>query len=190
MSSSRQVCWQVSMFLKAFQCWWWESASSPTWCTSASCRRSPTYCWAPPTSSSPAVSMTDTGFGFFTCLFLQTEQLQTASPKKNEQYGWMLCYWRATKRTAFCHSVSKRILCEVESNHVFQWHVHVHVHVHVYLSFSSCFYFFQQCFLCFYSTVLVVVNHYMAFQYFAQEYYPFSEVSIWSGWYYYISYLW
>lgn len=24
--------------------------------------------------------------------------------------------------------------------------------------------------------VLVVVNHYMAFQYFAQEYYPFSEV--------------
>uniref|UniRef100_I3K579 Protein TEX261 n=1 Tax=Oreochromis niloticus TaxID=8128 RepID=I3K579_ORENI len=25
-------------------------------------------------------------------------------------------------------------------------------------------------------TVLVVVNHYMAFQYFAQEYYPFSEV--------------
>ncbi|KAI3376322.1 hypothetical protein L3Q82_016801, partial [Scortum barcoo] len=26
------------------------------------------------------------------------------------------------------------------------------------------------------SCVLVVVNHYMAFQYFAQEYYPFSEV--------------
>lgn len=25
-------------------------------------------------------------------------------------------------------------------------------------------------------SVLVVVNHYMAFQYFAQEYYPFSEV--------------
>lgn len=28
----------------------------------------------------------------------------------------------------------------------------------------------------FLAAVLVVVNHYMAFQYFAQEYYPFSEV--------------
>lgn len=26
-------------------------------------------------------------------------------------------------------------------------------------------------------TVLVVLNHYLAFQYFAEEYYPFSEVS-------------
>lgn len=33
-------------------------------------------------------------------------------------------------------------------------------------------YFFLICF----PSVLVVVNHYMAFQYFAQEYYPFSEV--------------
>lgn len=32
--------------------------------------------------------------------------------------------------------------------------------------------FFLRCLL----PVLVVVNHYMAFQYFAQEYYPFSEV--------------
>lgn len=31
------------------------------------------------------------------------------------------------------------------------------------------------CLICF-PSVLVVVNHYMAFQYFAQEYYPFSEV--------------
>lgn len=30
--------------------------------------------------------------------------------------------------------------------------------------------------ICF-PSVLVVVNHYMAFQYFAQEYYPFSEVT-------------
>lgn len=35
-------------------------------------------------------------------------------------------------------------------------------------------------------SVLVVVNHYMAFQYFAQEYYPFSEVQslIWYGSFY------
>lgn len=30
---------------------------------------------------------------------------------------------------------------------------------------------------CLYIAGLVVVNHYMAFQYFAQEYYPFSEVT-------------
>lgn len=32
--------------------------------------------------------------------------------------------------------------------------------------------------LCLHSPVLVVVNHYMAFQFFAQEYYPFSEVML------------
>lgn len=64
-SSSRQLSWRVCTSLKASQCWWWESASSPTWCTSACCRRSRTYCWAPRTSSSPVVSMTDAGLRFF-----------------------------------------------------------------------------------------------------------------------------
>lgn len=117
-SSSRQVCWQVSMFSKASHCWWWESASSPTWCILASCRPSPTYCWAPPTSFSPVVSIMDTGFEFFNSLFL---------------------VFFFQKR----HSLTSTK---------------------------------QHCFLCLHSAVLVVVNHYMAFQYFAQEYYPFSEV--------------
>lgn len=64
-SSSRQLSWRVCTSLKASQCWWWESASSPTWCTSACCRRSRTYCWAPRTSSSPVVNMTDAGLRFF-----------------------------------------------------------------------------------------------------------------------------
>lgn len=59
-SSSRQLSWRVCTSLKASQCWWWESASSPTWCTSACCRRSRTYCWVPRTSSSLVVNMWDT----------------------------------------------------------------------------------------------------------------------------------
>lgn len=110
--SSRQVCWRASTCLKASQCWWLDSASSPTWCTLASCRRSLTYYWAPPTSSSPVVSVT------------------------------LVVRWWRVPRCIFLLPFSDIV------------------------SFS----FF------FHSPVLVVVNHYLAFQYFAQEYYPFSEV--------------
>ena len=57
-SSSPQGCWPVSISLRASQCWWWGSASSPTWCTLASCRLSLTSRWAPQTLSFPVVSMT------------------------------------------------------------------------------------------------------------------------------------
>lgn len=46
---------------------------------------------------------------------------------------------------------------------------------------QSCIYSFRSMIidicLFLHGAVLVVVNHYMAFQYFAQEYYPFSEVT-------------
>lgn len=72
---------------------------------------------------------------------------------------WYLC---ETKKTASFLSVSKKDL--VWSQHTLNEHEY-------HFLFPTLFLF-----LCLHSPVLVVVNHYMAFQFFAQEYYPFSEV--------------
>lgn len=153
-SSFRQVCWQASMCLKASQCWWWESASSPTLFTSASCGHSRTYFWAPQTSFSLVVGLKHNGFGVF-----GFKRISSATPWKidrKQKHG------KAKRLSSF-----EILLIQQEKVYVVEWFGWSDVH---YLSVMMVFFLY-------FLLVLVVVNHYMAFQYFAQEYYPFSEVS-------------
>lgn len=146
------------MCLKASQCWWWELASSPTLFTSASCGHSRTYFWAPRTSFSLVVGLKHNSFGVF-----GFKRISSATPWKNDRKQK---HGKAKRLSSFEMKLEYSINSARES--VCSWMI--------WLIWCTLF-VSDDVFFLYFLLVLVVVNHYMAFQYFAQEYYPFSEVS-------------